>query len=161
MLNELHNVRTASTIAEALKEFMESGLVKERKLEQHIAGTLMKSATGLNERNSIFATILNVYLAENLAAHKNFDPENPEALIDEIVTDTLQAAEKQLRGVSQEPQTIEYAIDTHKEHYAGRDADEEDDETHPIAQLFEAILGEGCGECDGCKNRAEAKAGAH
>ena len=166
MLNELHNVRTASTIAEALKEFMESDLVKERKLEQHIAGTLMKSATGLNERNSIFATILNVYLAENLAAHKNFDPENPEALIDEIITDALQAAEKQLRGVSQEPQTIEYAIDTHKEHYAGRDADEEenDDETHPIEQLLRAIVGddyEGCGECQSCKNRAAAKAGAH
>lgn len=170
MLNELHNVRTASTIADALKEFMESDLIKERKLEQHIAGTLMKSASGLNERNSVFATILNVYLAENLAAHKNFNPEDPKALVDELITDTLQAAEKQLRGVAQESTTFEYAIKTHEEHYADRKVDESeesddgDEEMHPIAQLLRAIVGddyEGCGKCQGCKNRAAARAGTH
>lgn len=169
MLNELHNVRTASSIAEALKEFMESDLVKERKLEQHIAGTLMKSAAGLNERNSIFATILNVYLAENLAAHKDFDPEAPSALVEDLIADTLQAAEKQLRGVSQEPSTFNYAIDTYKEHYADRktdgseESDDEDAEMSPVEQLLRAIVGddyEGCGECQGCKNRAAAKAEA-
>lgn len=147
MLRRLENLKAASDIADAMKEFINSDAAEERCLGQYIVGTLITGAKGLKERNSILATTLNVYFAENLAAHKNFDPEDPKALIDEIITDTLQAAEKQLRGVSQEPQTIEYAIDTHEEHYA--------DPECVLDPVFDSVLDdyEGCGECSGCAER--------
>lgn len=34
------------------------------------------------------------------------------------------------------------------------------DHEHPLEGLFDALFGEGCGECEGCKNRAKANAEA-
>lgn len=122
----LSNMKTLESLETATSRFVNNGLLGKRKVELFIAGELVSDAKGIRERSKILVAVLNTYLAENIAAHKEFGQRDYQELAMEIAHDTVENITDQMCGAAKLDFIREYAERTHSEYYAGRDAESEE-----------------------------------
>lgn len=178
MKNLQDNLMTANEVSSLIKRFMGNPMrVMTEDLHTMIVGKLFKEGTGAKYRHQLMGAAINSMFVEELAANIKFDRENPQQMIEQTIEYMTVMFKEQLEHFAAQPIALEVATKTHDEYYAKRDekpeqADEEpavssepsDDVPEEIVELLDAIAdamgGEGCGECDGCKRRAAKKAEA-
>lgn len=172
------NAMTANEVTTLIKNFMGNPLhALSKDLHPLIIGKLFAEGTGAKYRHQLMGAAINSMFVEELAANIKFDRENPQQMIEQTIEYMTVMFKEQLEHFAAQPIALETATETHDEYYAKRDekpeqADEEpavssepsDDVPEEIVELLDAIAdamgGEGCGECDGCKRRAAKKAEA-
>lgn len=177
----MKNDHIAKSILKEIKEFMGNPIpALTRPISPNIATTLVGAQNNQLDRMHVLSAVGTAFIAETAAALADFKDEKVESAIttaiEELEGTLAQMKEKNISGDDFKKLVIKIRHDNYGDSEQvepdtsakPKDEAKQDDKPDTLGKMLKAALDEalgdleeGCGECDGCKRRAELEASSN